>query len=249
MEAVNNKVAVVTGATDEIGAAICRRMAANGASVVVVDTDPQQVETLVAELARSDAKAMGAAIDPTRPDEIRAMITDVSAKLGTIDILVNHFDHCDENPLDAVSNESWQTAFDQNVDPVFFMTREILPGMRARNYGRVINIGSLAYIGLPSLSSYAAAKSSLFGLTRALALESAKDGVTVNCVASGDIATSDMSQARIDDLVKAIPVRRIGRPEDVARAVGFFASERSPYVTGQTFFVCGGRSIHFSMSI
>ncbi|WP_419662690.1 BbsC: 2-[hydroxy(Phenyl)methyl]-succinyl-CoA DH, subunit [Desulfosarcina variabilis str. Montpellier] len=249
MEAVKNNVAVVAGATDEIGSAICRRLASKGARVVVMDTDPQKVEALVAELAKGDAQAMGATIDPTHPDEIRAMIADVADKLGTIDILVNNFDHCDENPLDDVSTEGWQTAFDRNVDPVFFLTREILPGMRARNYGRVINIGSLSYIGLPGLSSYAAAKSSLFGLTRALALESAKDGVTVNCVAKGDIATADMTDAQIDNLIKAIPVRRIGKPEDVAKAVGFFASQRSPYVTGQTFFACGGKSIHFSMSI
>lgn len=102
---------------------------------------------------------------------------------------------------------------------------------------------------MPNLSSYAAAKSAIFGLTRSLALESARDGVTVNCVAKGDIATAGMTEADIEASVKAIPVRRIGRPEDVAKAVGFFASDRSPYVTGQTFFVCGGKSIHFSMSI
>lgn len=249
MEAVKNKVAVVTGATDAIGSAVCRRLAGKGATVVVVDTDPQKAEALVAELVKGDAKATGATIDPTSEDTIKAMIADVTDKVGAIDILVNNFDHREEKPLDEVSYAQWQLAFDHNVDPVFLMTREILPGMRARNYGRVINIGSLSYIGLPGLSSYAAAKSSLFGLTRALALESAKDGVTVNCVAKGEIATADMTEERIENLVKAIPVRRIGTPEDVAKAVGFFASERSPYVTGQTFFVCGGKSIHFSMSI
>jgi len=121
--------------------------------------------------------------------------------------------------------------------------------MKTRKYGRVINISSLSYLGFQGLSSYAAAKSALFGLTRSLALESARNGVTVNCVAKGDMATAGMDEATIEKCIKAIPVRRMGKPEDVAKAVGFFASDRSPYVTGQTFFVCGGKSIHFSMSI
>ncbi|BBO86008.1 beta-ketoacyl-ACP reductase [Desulfosarcina ovata subsp. sediminis] len=249
MEEVKNRVAVVTGATDEIGSAICRRLAGKGAIVVAVDTDQQKVDALVAELTQTNAQAMGAAIDPTDETQIRAMIADVTAKAGMIEILVNNFDYCDEKPLEEVSNEGWQMAFDRNLDPVFFMTREILPGMRARKYGRVINIGNLSYIGLPGLSSYAAAKSAIFGLTRTLALESAKDGVTVNCVAKGDIAETDMTEETIAERIKSIPVRRIGKPEDVAKAVGFFASDRSPYVTGQTFFACGGKSIHFSMSI
>lgn len=249
MEDVKNRVAIVSGATDEIGSAVCRRLAGKGAIVVAVDTDRMKVEALVAEITAGDGRAMAAVIDPTNEDQIKKMLADVVDKVGPVDILVNNFDYLDENLVNVVSDEQWHRAFEQNVDPIFFMTRAILPDMKTRNYGRVINIGSLSYLGFQGLSSYAAAKSALFGLTRSLALESARNGVTVNCVVKGDLATADMDEATIEKTIKSIPMRRMGTPEDVAKAVGFFASERSPYVTGQTFFVCGGKSIHFSMSI
>jgi 3-oxoacyl-[acyl-carrier protein] reductase/2-[hydroxy(phenyl)methyl]-succinyl-CoA dehydrogenase BbsC subunit len=169
--------------------------------------------------------------------------------MGRIDILINNFDHCDAKPVGELSNEDWQGCFDKNLNPVFYFTRAILPGMKAQKYGRVVNISSLTYIGWPGQSSYSAAKSAIFGLTRSLALETARDKVTVNCVAKGDILAADMTDETIEQLTKSIPVRKVGTPEDVAKAVGFFASDGSPYVTGQTFFVCGGKSIHFSMSI
>lgn len=249
MEKVKNRVAVITGATDEIGSAVCRRLAGKGAIVVAVDTDREKIDALVAEITAGDGRAMAAVIDPTNGEQIKKMIADVIDKVGPIDILVNNFDYLDEKLVDVVSDQQWHRTFEQNADPIFFLTRAILPDMKTRKYGRVINISSLSYLGFQGLSSYAAAKSALFGLTRSLALESARNGVTVNCVAKGDMATAGMDEATIEKCIKAIPVRRMGKPEDVAKAVGFFASDRSPYVTGQTFFVCGGKSIHFSMSI
>ena len=102
---------------------------------------------------------------------------------------------------------------------------------------------------MPGISNYAAAKSAIFGLTRSLALESAKDDVTVNCVAKGDIKSAAMSDEDCEKMAKRIPVQKMGSADDVARTVGFFASDTSKYVTGQTFFVCGGKSAYFSMSI
>lgn len=249
MEAVKDRVAFVAGATDETGQVICRRMARLGATVVVAGPDAAKVGALVAEIGQNGGRAIGAAVDPLNPEEVKKTVAEVIGQTGKIDILINNFDHCSAKPVGEMSNEDWRQCFDQNLSPAFYFIREILPGMKAQKYGRVVNIGSLTYIGWPGQSSYSAAKSALFGLTRSLALESARDGVTVNCVAKGDIRSEAMTDETIETLVKSIPVKKIGQPEDVAKAVGFFASDKSPYVTGQTFFVCGGKSMHFSMSI
>lgn len=249
MEQVKDRVAFIAGATDEIGQVVCRRLANLGAQVVVADTEAEKVNTLVSEINQNGGRAIGATIDPLNTDQIKKTVTEVVGKMGKIDILINNFDHSSAKPFGELSNKDWQVCLEKNLSPVFFFTRAILPGMKAQKYGRVVNISNLTYIGWPGQSSYSAAKSAIFGLTRSLALESARDNVTVNCVAKGDIRSPNMTDETIEQLTKSIPVRKVGTPEDVAKAVGFFASDTSPYVTGQTFFVCGGKSIHFSMSI
>jgi NAD(P)-dependent dehydrogenase (short-subunit alcohol dehydrogenase family) len=249
VEQVKDRVAFVAGATDEVGQAVCRRLAGLGAQVVVVDADNGKVDSLVSEIKEKGGRAFGATLNLLNTDQIKKAVAEVVDKMGKIDILINNFDHCNAKPLGELSDEDWQLCIEKNLSPIFYLTREILPGMKAQKYGRVVNVGSLTYIGWPGQSSYSAAKSALFGLTRSLALESARENVTVNCVAKGDIRCSTMVDEAVEQLIKSIPVRKIGTSEDVAKAVGFFASDKSPYVTGQTFFVCGGKSMHFSMSI
>jgi NAD(P)-dependent dehydrogenase (short-subunit alcohol dehydrogenase family) len=249
VEQVKDRVAFVAGATDEIGQVVCRRLASKGAQVVVADADTDKVGILVSEINQNGGRGVGVTIDPLNADQIKKTVAEVVGKMGKIDILVNNFDYCSAKPVGELSNEDWQSCLEKNLSPIFFFTREILPAMKAQKYGRVVNIGSLTYIGWPGQSSYSAAKSALFGLTRSLALESARENVTVNCVAKGDIRHSNMTDETVEQLIKSIPVKKVGFPEDVAKAVGFFVSDESPYVTGQTFFVCGGKSIHFSMSI
>ncbi len=121
--------------------------------------------------------------------------------------------------------------------------------MRKQGYGRIVNIGSIEYLGLPQTSVYSAAKSSMLGFTRSLSLETAKDKITVNWVVKGTIRQSGISQEEEEKIAAKIPVQRLGTPEDVAGAVCFFAADTSKFITGQTFFVCGGKSLYFSMSI
>ena len=123
--------------------------------------------------------------------------------------------------------------------------------MREKKHGRIVNVGSIEYLGVPGKANYSAAKSAIFGLTRSLALELAKEGITVNSLVKGDIMdpASEMSEEEQAKVAKGIPVQRLGRSDDVAYAACYFASDDSKYVTGQTLFVCGGKSLHSSMSV
>jgi NAD(P)-dependent dehydrogenase (short-subunit alcohol dehydrogenase family) len=249
MEVVNNRVAIVSNATDEIGAAISARLAEKGATVICSGIDQDSVDSLVARIKSEGGQAIGLVIDSTDAVQVKASVGRVVADFGRVDILINNVDLQNGATIRDVSDETWQAGIDTNLNPIFYFCREVLPVMCENKYGRIVNLSSLEYIGLPGQSNYAAAKSAIFGLTRSLALESAKDDVTVNCVARGDIKNATMSDEDCEKMAKRIPVQKMGSADDVARTVGFFASETSKYVTGQTFFVCGGKSAYFSMSI
>jgi len=249
MEVVNNRVAIVSNATDEIGAAISSRLAQKGATVICSGTDQDSVDSLVARIKSEGGQAIGLVMDSTDPAQVKASVARVVADYGRVDILVNNVDAPNGAAIREISDDQWQDGININLNPIFYFCREVLPVMCENKYGRIINLSSLEYIGLSGISNYAAAKSAIFGLTRSLALESAKDDVTVNCVAKGDIKSAAMSDEDCEKMAKRIPVQKMGSADDVARTVGFFASDTSKYVTGQTFFVCGGKSAYFSMSI
>lgn len=249
MEVVNNRVAIVSNATDEIGAAISSRLAKKGATVICSGADQDSVDSLVARIKSEGGQAIGLVMESTDSAQVKASVARVVADFGRVDILVNNVDAQDGAKISEISDDQWQDSLNINLSPIFYFCREVLPIMGENKYGRIVNIGSLEYIGWPGKSNYSAAKSAIFGLTRSLALESAKDDVTVNCVAKGDVKAADMSDEDCERMAKRIPVQKIGTAEDVARTVGFFASDTSKYVTGQTFFVCGGKSAYFSMSI
>lgn len=249
MEIIKEKIALVAGVGDEVGSAIGRRFAAGGATVVAIDSDEAKLNALAAAIKAEGGVAITKRIDLTDGVQVKRAVDEVIDQCGRIDILVNNCDSPDGKTISEVSDAQWQTCLTCNLNPVFFFCREILPKMREQKFGRVVNISNIKYIGWPGMANYAAAKAAIFGLTRSLALESAKDAVTVNCVAKGEIAEADTTPEQAEKIAAALPVKKIGQPEDVARAVGFFASETSKYVTGQTFFVCGGKSAYFSMSI
>ncbi len=152
-------------------------------------------------------------------------------------------------PLQEISDADVGAALDAGLAAPFHYLREVVPGMREGGFGRVVCLSDLRYLGLADTSSVAAARSGLFGLTRALALESARDGVTVNTIVMGDLDNDSTPAADKEKLAGGIPVKRLGTPADVANAVGFLTAGSSKYVTGQTLFVCGGKSAYFSMSI
>ena len=249
MDMVKGRIALISGATSEIGEAIAMRLAANGATVVVSDCDSNRVDALVSRMQGGTGKVMGITADPTNALDVKKTVGAALDRHGRVDILVNNVDHCLAGGICEISEDDWHLSIKENLSSVFFFCREVMPRMREKQYGRVIIVGDLDYLGWPGRASYSAAKSAIFGFTRSLALEMAKDNVTVNCVAKGDIRSSELSEEEIERIKGVVSVPRIGTPEDVANAVGFFSSETSRYLTGQTLFVCGGKSIHSSMSV
>lgn len=249
MEVVKDRVALISCATDEVGAAISARLAEKGAAVIVSDSHREKVDALVSAIKANGGNAIGITLNAAVPAEVKAAVAKGVADFGKIDILINNADYHHADRIQDISDDQWRQSLDANLSPVFYFCREMLPMMSSQKYGRIVNVGNMEYIGWPGKSSYCAAKSALFGLTRSLALETARDSITVNCVAKGDLKTAGMSDEDVEKTAGRLPVKRIGTPEDVARTVCFFASDTSKYITGQTFFVCGGKSAYFSMSI
>lgn len=246
-EDADARVALVVGANDEIGEAIARHLASTGARLALTATEGEGFDALVGRLG--DVEAMKATVDPTDTRAVADVVAEVLARYGRIDILVNNSAELEGKPLSALDAQDIDAALDEALAGPFRFMREVVPRMQQHGYGRVVNVSELGWLGLPNQTNVAAARAGLFGLTRAAALESARSGVTVNSVIKGDIATAGISDAQKEQLSAGIPVRRPGTPADVARAVAFFAAESSAYVTGQTLFVCGAKSVYFSMSV
>lgn len=241
------RVALVVGAIDENGEAIARHLASTGARLALTATQKEGFEALVGRLG--DVAAMKANVDPADARAIADCVAEVLARYGRIDILVNNAAELKGKPLSTLGAQDIDLALNEALAGPFRFMREVVPRMQQNGYGRVVNVSELAWLGLPNQANVAAARAGLFGLTRSAALESARSGVTVNAVIKGDIATAAMSDAEREQLAAGVPVRRLGTPADVARAVAFFVAESSAYVTGQALFVCGAKSVYFSMSV
>lgn len=242
-----SRVALVARACDEIGAAIARHLAGAGVQLALAGPDRASLDKLAGELGAD--RVLAVTTDPGNPVSVAACVQQVLARFGTIDILVNNAGDIEARPLDALTAADMQAAFETALLSPFSFIREVVPGMQRNGYGRVVNVGDMRYLGLAQHANLAAASAALFGLTRATALECARSGVTVNTVVKGDITTSATSEAERDQLAAGIPVKRAGTALDVARTVGFFAADAAKYLTGQTLFVCGGKSTYFSMSV
>lgn len=245
--AVNSKVALVVGATDEVGEAIARQLASAGVQLALAAADGGKLEAFARQIP--DANILTLQVDATDAAAVADCVKQVLTRFGKIDILVNNAGEVAGKPLSALTAGDVAAAFNRVVAAPFHFIREVVPRMQRDGYGRVVNVSELDYLGLANQSNAAAARSALFGLTRSVALESARQGVTVNTVVKGDIANSGTPEAEKDKLANAIPVKRVGTAADVARAVCFFAADSGKYLNGQTLFVCGGKSAYFSMSV
>jgi 2-[hydroxy(phenyl)methyl]-succinyl-CoA dehydrogenase BbsC subunit len=244
---VKVRVALVVGATGEIGEAIARQLASVDVQLALAAADTGQLDVLAGNLG--NVKVMTVAVDPTDPAAVADCVNKVLARYGKIDILVNNAGEVTGKPLGGLTASDVAAAVNTALLAPYHFIREVVPRMQQSGYGRVVNISDLGYLGLPNQTNVAAARAGLFGLTRSAALESARSGVTVNTVVKGDIATSATTDGEKDKVAAGIPVKRLGTPVDVARVVGFFAAESTKYLTGQTLFVCGGKSAYFSMSV
>uniref|UniRef100_Q9KJF2 (2S)-[(R)-hydroxy(phenyl)methyl]succinyl-CoA dehydrogenase subunit BbsC n=1 Tax=Thauera aromatica TaxID=59405 RepID=BBSC_THAAR len=244
----NGKVALIVNADDAVGEAVALRLAGSGVQLALAGADAGRLDKLASQLAGKGATVMAVATAAVEAGAIRDSVAQVKARYGRIDVLVHNESALAAN-LPEISDADVGAALDTGLAAPFHYLRAVVPGMREAGFGRVVNISDLRYLGLANTSSVAAARSGLFGLTRALALESARDGVTVNTVVMGDVDSETTPAAEREKLAGGIPVKRLGTPADIANAVGFLAADSSKYVTGQTLFVCGGKSAYFSMSI
>ena len=241
---LTGKTAFVTGSTRGIGLAIARTLHAAGAKVAVVGRDQSRAEAGAAELG---ARAAGVACDVARADQVEAAITAAAQALGPIDILVNNAGLTRDNILLRLTDADWDAVLNANLKGAFHTTRAVIKGMMKRRSGRIVNITSIVGLtGNKGQANYAASKAGLIGFTKSVAKEYASRGVLANCVAPGFIET-DMTAALPDEaratLLQDIALGRLGRPEDVAGAVLFLASDLAGYVTGQVLVVDGGMVI------
>jgi 3-oxoacyl-[acyl-carrier protein] reductase len=243
MSRPENATALVTGASKGIGSAIARALAADGWIVAVnYRGDEAGAQATVAAIEEAGGTAKAFQADVTNGDS-KAFIKTVGDELGPVLALVNNAGVARDNIALQLSDEDWDVVIGTNLTPAFRLTRDALRGMIKARYGRVVNIASVvgprANAGQ---SNYAAAKAGLIGMTKTIAAEVARRGVTVNAVAPGFIATDMTAELPTDEIAKAIPARRLGTPEDVAAAVRYLASDDAGYVTGTTLYVDGGIS-------
>lgn len=242
-----NQVAVVTGASRGIGLAIAKRLASEGASLALISTSEQSVQKAVEALSGTGAKVLGFACDVSSAEDTQRTMDAVIAEFGKVDILVNNAGVTRDTMLMRMSEEDWDKVLDVNLKGVFNVCKAVTrPMLRARG-GRIISISSVVGLhGNPGQTNYAASKAGIIGFSKALAREIASRGITVNVVAPGFIDT-DMTRAIPAELqekmLEAIPLKRMGTPEDVAAVVAFLASADAAYLTGQVIGVDGGMGI------
>ena len=241
---LKNRVAVVTGGGKGIGRAISEQLARDGAAVAVWDLDAESAEETVANITQQGGKAIACVGDAAGREGIAASLARTRSELGPVSILVNNAGMTGFVPFLDISEEAWDRMIAVNLKGPFLCTRAMLPDMLAARWGRIVNISSSsAQTGAPAMAHYVASKGGVIGFTKALAIELAAKGVTVNNVPPGFIDTPMLraSPLDVDAVAAAAPMKRPGKPEDIAAAVSYLASEAAGYVTGQTLSVNGGR--------
>jgi 3-oxoacyl-[acyl-carrier protein] reductase len=242
------RVAFITGASQGIGKAVATDMASQGAAVALFDITTG-VNEVARELAEQGLKAMALTGDVRDEKNIKEAVDEVVQKLGGVHILVNNAGKIHSAPMQEVTEKDWDQVVGVNLKGVFFCTKHCFEFMKKERYGKIVNIGSRAGLGKQDRTVYSATKAGIVGLTRTWALEMAPHNVNVNNVAPGPIATelfdagNPAASPKTKAIVNSIPLKRMGQPEDVARAVSFLASAEADFITGQTLFVCGGLSV------
>jgi 3-oxoacyl-[acyl-carrier protein] reductase len=239
---LQGEIALVTGASRGIGAAIADELAAQGARVIGTATTEAGAQAIHARLAASGGA--GRVLDVTAPGAIDALVDAIAAEFGPVSILVNNAGITRDNLLMRMKEEDWQAILDTNLSSVFRSSKAVMRAMMKARKGRIINIASVIGVtGNAGQANYAAAKAGIIAFSKSLAKEIGSRGITVNVVAPGFIQTDmtkDLPEAAREALVGQIALGRLGEPADIARAVAFLAGPSAAYITGETLHVNGG---------
>jgi len=243
---LEGRTALVTGGASGIGAATCRRLAAEGAAVAVTDVNLDGAREVAAEIGGRAYE-----LDVRSTESIRAAVDSADAELAPLDILVNNAGYDEFGFFVNTDEAMWDRVLGVNLRGVIAVTHAVLPGMQERRAGRIVNVASEAgRVGSPGSGVYSAAKAGVLGITKAVAAESARYGVTCNAVAPGPIETpllmaapqylGELGERLVQGMVGKTALRRLGQPDEVAAAIAFLASDDAAYVTGQSLGVSGG---------
>jgi 3-oxoacyl-[acyl-carrier protein] reductase len=243
-------VAVVTGAARGIGAATARRLASDGHAVAVLDLDEAACAGTVETITAAGGEALAVGVDVSDPEQVEAAVRRVADELGPPVVLVNNAGIIRDNLIFKMTVEDWDAVIGVHLRGAFLMTKACQAFMTEEKYGRIVNLSSSSAQGNRGQANYSAAKAGLQGFTKTLAIELGRFGVTANAVAPGFIQT-DMTAATAERIgmpfdefiaasAKAIPVQRVGQPEDIAATISFLCSEEAGFVSGQVIYVAGG---------
>ena len=242
---MKGQVALVTGGSGHLGAAICQRLASEGAHVVVhYNRGAEAAERVVADIVATGGSAGTIQANVTDGDEVEQMVKTIHQEHEKIDILVNNAGITRDTLFVRMSEADWDAVMETNLKSAFLCSKAVVRNMLRARYGRIVNVSSIgAFMGAPGQANYSASKAGLWGFTRSLAREVAPRNVTANCVAPGYFGgpmTDKIPDDMVETILKIIPIGRYGEPHELAATVAFLASEDASYITGQIIIVDGG---------
>ena len=241
---MSDQVAIVTGSARGIGKAIAQKLSQIGYKIVICDINEQQIQSTVSELEKSGAKALGVKVDVTNSEDVEALFNKTMEAFGRVDVLVNNAGITKDTLLIRMQESDWDAVLNVNLKGTFLCSRAAAKIMMKQRSGKIVNISSVVGVmGNVGQSNYAASKGGVIAFTKSIAKELAARGITVNAVAPGYIET-EMTKVLPEEVrenfLKLVPLKRPGKPEDVAEVVAFLASPASDYLTGQVIHVDGG---------
>ena len=244
MFSLANKVAVVTGASRGIGSAIAHNLSKAGAKIVLISRNIDALKSVEAEIKSNGGDAISIAADVSNLQSFTDVVSQVVEIWGTVDILINNAGITRDNVIMRLKEEDWDAVIDINLKGCFNGIKSVTRPMMKAKYGRIINITSvIGLMGNSGQSNYAASKAGILGLTKSIAKELGSRNITVNAIAPGYIQTEmtdNLDETSKDNLIKSIPLQRLGQPQEIADLVCFLASNKAAYITGQTLNVDGG---------